>query len=162
MSINRSKYFLFLLFFLINKFIFISGGMQDLTKNSSNTDLSEVKNGDIFLENNGANANQITSNNEDQKKRKYDSCEDVQPTNGVISDCTTHSIDNSRSCCYVTINYEYNEFNLCVQTQKDLDIIKNKIDKLEQEYEGCDSVDIDCHSAFINISFMLLLVVLVF
>ena len=32
-----------------------------------------IKNGDIFLENNGANANQITSNNEDQKKRKYDS-----------------------------------------------------------------------------------------
>ena len=161
MSINRSKYFLFLLFFLINKFIFISGGMQDLTKTNS-TDLSEVKNGDIFLENNGANANQITSNNEDQKKRKYDSCEDVQPTNGIISDCTTHSIDNSRSCCYVTINYEYNEFNLCVQTQKDLDIIKNKIDKLKQEYEGCDSVDIDCHSAFINFSFMFLLVVLVF
>ena len=102
------------------------------------------------------------SNVINKQEIKYQSCEDVQPTNGIISDCTTHSIDNSRSCCYVTINYEYNEFNLCVKTQKDLDIIKNKIDKLEQEYEGCDSVDIDCHSAFINFSFMFLLVVLVF
>ena len=158
MSINKQKYFLAFLFVLINNAIFISGSYGNNNQADTNNSNSII----VMDQFDNLIGDGEVSNVINKQEIKYQSCEDVQPTNGIISDCTTHSIDNSRSCCYVTINYEYNEFNLCVQTQKDLDIIKNKIDKLEKEYEGCDSVDIDCHSAFINFSFMFLLVVLVF
>ncbi len=157
MSIIKQKYFLFLLFFLINKFIFISG--EGATQNINNDEETGGENID-------SSSSSSLNNNEEQKvdpkTKKYESCGDVQPTNGIIEDCTTNSIDNSRSCCYVTINYEDNEFNFCIQTPKDLDKIEAKIDQLEQEYVGCDSADIDCHSAFINFSFIFLLIVLVF
>ena len=185
MSINKQKYFSFLLFFLINKFIFISGDIQGTKQNidytkfkngvnlravddeeNTDSDSSSTNIGEGGSENqstsNANNNNEQNGNSQDKKYDKYVSCGDVQPTNGIISDCTTNSIDNSRSCCYVTINYEHNEFNFCIQTPKDKDKIENTIDKLEQEYVGCDSVDIDCHSGFINFSFIFLLIVLVF
>ena len=49
----------------------------------------------------------------------------------------------------MTINYKYNEFNLCIRIAKDKDEIKKRIKKIEDEYEGCESVNIDCHSNFL-------------
>ena len=103
-----------------------------------------------------------TNNEEniDIKLENYQSCEDIQPTNGIIEDCTSYSYNNEQSCCYVSINYKYNEFNICIKIRKDKKTIERRIEQLENNYEGCDSVDIDCHSKFINFSFIFLLFVL--
>ena len=62
----------------------------------------------------------------------------------------------------MTINYKYNEFNLCIRIAKDKDEIKKRIKKIEDEYEGCESVNIDCHSNFIELAKYSLLFLLLF
>jgi len=51
----------------------------------------------------------------------------------------------------MTINYKYNDFNLCIRISKDKDEIKKKIEEIKEEYEGCKSVTIDCHSNYIEL-----------
>ena len=98
---------------------------------------------------------------ENIQKIKYESCEDIQPTNGIIDDCKKNSLNTAHSCCYLSINYKYNEFNACIQIAKDINQIKNRIKDLERNYVGCESVDIDCHSTFINFAFIFLFIALV-
>ena len=205
MSINRQKNFLFLLFLLINKFIFVSGGIEQRNNVTNNVTIIGI--GDI-LDNIGDGQNdeeehvsdtndekaQVSDTNDEKaqvsdtnnekaqisdtnnekvevsdtnneenidiKLENYQTCEDIQPTNGIIEDCTSYSYNNEQSCCYVSINYKYNEFNICIKIRKDKKTIERRIEQLEKYYEGCDSVDIDCHSKFINISFIFLLFVL--
>jgi len=84
----------------------------------------------------------------------YDGCDNIQPTNGIREDCINYSkkIIDEKKCCYMTINYKYNEFNLCIRIAQDKDEIKKKIKDIEEEYEGCESVNIDCHSNFIELA----------
>ena len=51
----------------------------------------------------------------------------------------------------MTINYKYNDFNLCIRISKDKDEINKKIKQIQEEYEGCESVIIDCHSNYIEL-----------
>ena len=89
----------------------------------------------------------------------YDGCDNIQPTNGIREDCINYSkkIIDEKKCCYMTINYKYNEFNLCIRIAQDKDEIKKKIKDIEEEYEGCESVNIDCHSNFIELAIYSLL-----
>ena len=82
---------------------------------------------------------------------KYDNCENIQPTYGIKEDCINYKIFNEQSCCYMTINYKYNDFNVCIRISKDKDEIKKKIKEIKEEYEGCKSVTIDCHSNYIEL-----------
>ena len=128
---------------------------------SSDTNNEKAQVSDTNNEENVVNSDDTnTKGNTDIKLENYQSCEDIQPTNGIIEDCTSYSYNNEQSCCYVSINYKYNEFNICIKIRKDKKTIERRIEQLENNYEGCDSVDIDCHSEFINISFIFLLFVL--
>ena len=110
-----------------------------------------------------------TANAEKENKKEinpfdsYDGCEDFQPINGLKGDCTAQFKINKegQNCCYMTIHYKYNDFNLCIRMSKDKNEIKKKIKEIEEEYEGCDSIDIDCFSNFIKYSFLFLSVFLV-
>ena len=139
-----------------------SDKVSDTTKESdkaSDTTKESDKASDTTKESDKAS----DTNNEgniDIKLENYQSCEDIQPTNGIIEDCTSYSYNNDQSCCYVSINYKYNEFNICIKIKKDKKIIESRIEQLEKYYEGSDSVDIDCHSKFINFNLILLLFVL--
>ena len=105
---------------------------------------------------------EIDSTEEVSPFDKYDNCENIQPTNGIKEDCINDKIFNGQNCCYMTINYKYNDFNLCIRISKDKDEIKKKIKQIKEEYEGCESVSIDCHSNFIKLAkyFILFLFVL--
>ena len=105
---------------------------------------------------------EIDSTEEVSPFDKYDNCENIQPTNGIKEDCINDKIFNGQNCCYMTINYKYNDFNLCIRISKDKDEIKKKIKQIQEEYEGCESVSIDCHSNFIKLAkyFILFLFVL--
>ena len=93
----------------------------------------------------------------------YDGCENIQPTYGIREDCINYLKNfGEKKCCYMTINYKYNEFNLCIRIAKDKDEIKKRIKKIEDEYEGCESVNIDCHSNFIELAKYSLLFLLLF
>ena len=109
--------------------------------------------------------NNNDNNNDNNEEYKndiiiYDNCEDIQPTNGILEDCieNKYQVYKGQNCCYMTIKYEYNEYNLCLRISKDKNEIKKKIKELEEEYEGCDSVDIDCYSKIINYSFVFLFI----
>ena len=98
-----------------------------------------------------------------QEKNTEDGCEYALPTQGIRADCIDSfpKDNNNNICCYMTINYEYNDYNLCIRIAKDINQIKNKITEIKQEYDGCKSVKIDCHSKFINYSFLILSIILV-
>ena len=97
-----------------------------------------------------------------QEKNAEDGCEYVLPTQGIRADCIDSfpKDNNNNICCYMTINYEYNDYNLCIRIAKDINQIKTKITEIKKEYEGCNSVKIDCHSRFINYSFLILSIIL--
>ena len=98
-----------------------------------------------------------------QEKNTEDGCEYALPTQGIKADCfdSFPKDNNNNICCYMTINYEYNDYNLCIRIAKDINQIKTKITEIKKEYEGCNSVKIDCHSKFINYSFLILSIILV-
>ena len=134
---------------------------EEIEKESKGEHTNDDKNTSNFVSTIEISNKEINNNeNTDIAHVNYESCEDIQPTNGIIEDCTSKSLNDFQRCCYVTINYKYNEFNLCKQVPKDLKTIKNKIKDLENVYEGSESVDIDCYSTFINLSFIYLLIVL--
>ena len=56
----------------------------------------------------------------------------------------------------MTIRYKYNEFHACTRINKNKKDIKNKISQIKKKYEGSDSIDIDCYSKFIKLSFLFL------
>ena len=93
---------------------------------------------------------------------KYDNCENIQPTYGIKEDCINYKIFNEQSCCYMTINYKYNDFNVCIRISKDKDEIKKKIKEIKEEYEGCKSVTIDCHSNYIELQKIILTLIVFF
>ena len=61
----------------------------------------------------------------------------------------------------MVIRYKYNEFNACIRVSKNRKDIKNQISQIKKKYEGSDSIDIDCYSNFIKLSFVFLSLFLV-
>lgn len=93
---------------------------------------------------------------------RYDGCEDIQPTNGVREECTeSYKFVKNRTCCFMTVKYKYNNYYTCIRIPKDIKIIKPLIKELKGYYEGCNSIQIDCHSNIIKYSFLLIAIFLV-
>ncbi len=91
----------------------------------------------------------------------YDPCDDIQPTNGLKEECLENPLLKGKNCCFMTIRYKYNEFNACIRVSKNRKDIKNQISEIKKKYEGSDSIDIDCYSNVIKLSFIFLSLFLV-
>ena len=91
----------------------------------------------------------------------YDPCDDIQPTNGLKEECLENPLLKGKNCCFMTIRYKYNEFNACIRVSKNRKDIKNQISQIKKKYEGSDSIDIDCYSNSIKLSFIFLSLFLV-
>ena len=91
----------------------------------------------------------------------YDPCDDIQPTNGLKEECLENPLLKGKNCCFMTIRYKYNEFNACIRVSKNRKDIKNQISQIKKKYEGSDSINIDCHSKVIKLSFIFLSLFLV-
>ena len=77
-------------------------------------------------ENKNQTISEIDSTEEVSPFDKYDNCENIQPTYGIKEDCINDKIFNGQNCCYMTINYKYNDFNLCIRISKDKDETRKK------------------------------------
>ena len=137
-------------------------GKEENEEEEEENEKNEGENQQKSEENKNQTISEIDSTEEISPFDKYDNCENIQPTYGIKEDCINYKIFNEQSCCYMTINYKYNDFNLCIRISKDKDEIKKKIKQIQEEYEGCESVSIDCHSNFIKLAkyFILFLFVL--
>ena len=135
---------------------------EENEENKENEEVGKEEDQQQTEENKNQTISEIDSTEEVSPFDKYDNCENIQPTNDIKEDCINDKIFNGQNCCYMTINYKYNDFNLCIRISKDKDEIKKKIKQIKEEYEGCESVSIDCHSNFIKLAkyFILFLFVL--
>lgn len=146
MSLLKKNYFLFTLFLVINQFLFINSWARNRSAATNETNNNPDNSDDIYKEQEKTN----------KQNEFFDGCEDIEPTNGIKDCIDAYQVYNGENCCYMTIKYDYNEFNICVRISKNKDKIKKKIEEIERDYEDCESVDIDCYSKIIKYSFMFL------
>ena len=126
-------------------------GKEENEEEEEENEKNEGENQQKSEENKNQTISEIDSTEEISPFDKYDNCENIQPTHGIKEDCINYKIFNGQNCCYTTINYKYNDFNICIRISKDKDEIKKKIKQIKEEYEGCESVTIDCHSNYIEL-----------
>ena len=97
------------------------------------------------------------------KENKYDNsdkCYQIEPTKGIIEDCTEGAILQNETCCYMTIKYKYNTFHACIPVIKDIKIINERIKILKDIYTGNKSIKINCYKSFVKMS--LISIILIF
>ena len=136
---------------------------EEIIVTQKREEIIETQKGEEDPKNESQSISKINSTEDNSPFDSYDACENIQPTYGIREDCISYSkIFDEKKCCYMTINYKYNEFNLCIRIAQDKDEIKKKIKDIEEEYEGCESVNIDCHSNYIELAKYSLLFLLLF
>ena len=88
-------------------------------------------------------------------------CEEIQPFEDIIEDCTKYKINNTNKiCCYMEINFDEGYNYLCYPVEKNKGAIKNEINKLKNNYERNKSINIDCSSSFIEFYFYFIIAIL--
>ena len=125
---------------------------------------SEQKEGKLFRSlDSSSNSPSIKSSNSSSRKSSKSSssnsskswadqiiqkklCEDTNPLKSIKEDFLEGNPNLSEETCYyMTIKYEFNEYYSSTAINKDLSLIKEKIKKIKQEFDGSKSISIDCH-----------------
>ena len=90
-------------------------------------------------------------------------CKSIQPFEDAIEDCTSYKIINSNKvCCYMEIVYEEGDLYLCYPIEKNKNLIIKEIEALQDIYEESESINIDCKSSFIELSFIFISCLIIF
>ena len=88
------------------------------------------------------------------EKYEEEKCKSIQPIEDMIEDCTEYKMmSNNKKCCYLEIIYEEGDMFLCYPVEKKIDVIKEEIEILTDIYEDSESININCCTSFIDISF---------
>ena len=100
--------------------------------------------------------NLIKCDNESIETKEENICKGTKPSKDIIKDCIDGNKISSKTCCYMEVKYQYNNYYACIPMDKENADFEKEIKRLKEEYNA-KSISIKCKSSFIQFKFIFLL-----